>query len=188
MTLRPAGPTLLLALLAACGGSSKGPGPATSLHYVDPPATGFRLVVEPATNNTAHLVLDLVGPSGTPAHGVACFLTCDAKLVSWGNPGGADPLAKAGTAFTLGPAPLFKTKLDPNARDLQLGLFQTGAPAAVLGSAPIASLELDLVTTAGTLSGAAVALAPTLGKTSEYLDGQKAAQPFALGVGVLTAQ
>lgn len=180
----------VLAILAACGGGhdSTPPIAATKLHYVNPPASGFRLEVEPATNDKPHLVLNLVGPSGTAASGVAFFLTCDATKASWGNPGGSDPFAKAGTAFTLGPVPLFKSKQPLSTGDLQVGLFQTGAAAATLGIAPIVSVALDLKPSSGMLAGTSVDLAPTKGKTSKYLDGLGADQTMTIGVGVLTAQ
>ncbi|MBI1752415.1 MAG: hypothetical protein HY014_06835 [Acidobacteria bacterium] len=178
----------VLGLLTACGGgSSTPPGPATKLHYTNPPASGFRLEVDPATNDTPHLVLNLVGPAGTTGQGAALFLTCDATKAVWASPGGADPFAKAGGALTLGPVALFKSKRQ-GAGDLEVGICQTGAPAANLGKAPIVSLALDLKPDGGLLSGTAVALAPTTGKASKYLDAQMADQPMALGVGTLTAQ
>ena len=180
-----------LVILAACGGGKDSPPPsvtATKLHYVNPPASGFRLEVDPATNDSAHLVLNLMGPSGTAASGVAFFLTSDATAVAWGSPGGAEPYAKAGSAFTLGAVPMFKSKLSQGTGDLQVGLFQTGAPAQGLGSAPIVSLALDLKTGTGLLAGTRVGLAPTVGKTSKYLDAQGTDQTISIGVGVLTAQ
>ena len=180
-----------LVFLASCGGGKDSPPPsatATKLHYVNPPASGFRLEVDPATNDAAHLVLNLMGPSATAATGVAFFLTGEPTAVAWGNPGGADPYAKAGSAFTLGAVPLFKTKLTQGTGDLQVGLFQTGAPTHGLGSASIVSLALDLKTGTGLLAGTRVGLAPTVGKTSKYLDGQGTDQTMTIGVGVLTAQ
>ena len=180
-----------LVFLAACGGGKDNPppsAPATKLHYVNPPASGFRLEVDPATNDAAHLVLNLMGPSGTSASGVAFILTSEPTAVAWGSPGGADPYAKAGGAFTLGAVPLFKTKLTQVTGDLQVGLFQTGASARSLGPAAIVSLALDLKTGTGLLAGTRVGLAPTVGKTSKYLDGLGTDQAMTIGVGVLTAQ
>lgn len=180
-----------LAILAACGGGhdSTPPIAATKLHYVNPPASGFRLEVEPATNDTAHLVLNLIGPSGTAANGVAFFLTCDATKATWGNPGGSsDPFAKAGAAFTLGPMPLFKSKQLQGTGDLQVGLFQTGAATATLGIAPIVSVALDLKPGSGMLAGTSVDLAPTNGKTSKYLNDLGADQAMTIGVGTLNGQ
>jgi hypothetical protein len=83
---------------------------------------------------------------------------------------------------------MFKSKLILGTGDLQVGLFQTGAPARGLGSAPIVSLALDLKTGAGVLAGTRVGLAPTVGKASKYLDGQGTDQTMTIAVGVLTAQ
>lgn len=180
-----------LAILAACGGGhdSAPPQAATKLHYVNPPASGFRLEAEPSTNDSAHLVLNLMGPSGTSASGVAFFLTCDTTKAAWSNPGGSsDPLAKAGAAFTLGPVPLFKSKQLQSTGDLQVGLFQTGATAIVLRNVPIVSVALDLKPNSGMPAGTRVGLTPTDGKTSKYLDGLGADQAMTIGVGVLTAQ
>ena len=189
--VRVLGVASALVLLVACGGGKDSPpptAPATKLHYVNPPASGFRLEVDPVTNDSAHLVLNLLGSTGTTATGVAFFLTSDASTVAWGNPGGSDAYAKAGSAFTLGAVPMFKSKLIQGTGDLQVGLFQTGAPARSLGNAPIVSLALDLKTGTGVLAGTRVGLTPTVGKTSKYLDGQGTDQTMTIAVGVLTAQ
>ena len=183
-------PLLFLAMVS-CGGGGDGAapepaGPATRLHYVNPPSAGFRLVADPATNDTRHLVLNLVGPVGRPAQGVAMFLTCDGTRVSWGAPGGSDPHARAGSAFTLGAVPLFISRQPQGTSDLQVGLFQTGAAPVILDGASILSVALDLK--ADCLSGSRITLAPTDQKASQYLDGQGLKQPLVLAVGTLTAQ
>ncbi|WP_243287624.1 hypothetical protein [Geothrix terrae] len=183
-------PFLALAVVS-CGGGGGGSapqpaGPATRLHYANPVSSGFRLEADPTTNDTSHLVLNLMGPAGTPAQGVAVFLTCDGTRASWGAPGGTDPHAKAGTALTLGVVPLFTSRQPQGTDDLQVGLFQTGAPPATLGSTPILSVALDLKT--GCLSGSRISLVPTDQKTSQYLDGQGVKRPLVLAVGTLTAQ
>ncbi len=69
---------LFLALaVSACGGSSSDGSttapapttPATSLRYVDPSGTGWRLVADPSSTST-RIVLNLVGQSGQLTRGV----------------------------------------------------------------------------------------------------------------------
>ncbi len=177
-----------LTLLFACGGGSGLTGPvpakATKLRYENPtPTPGhFQLVVEAATNDTGHLLLDLMGPTGTVTQGVALFVTTG-KGATWGNPGGSDPYAKAGAELILGSPALFKSKV--SAGDLQVGLFQTGAPPATLGATPILTLALDLGTS---VNQGSVGLAVTAGKSSVYLDRANTKQSLILDLGTLTAQ
>ncbi len=178
-----------LGCLAGCGGGDHGaPSPATKLHYANPPATGYRLEVDPATNDQTHLVLNLVGPKGTAVQGVAFFLTSEAAKLTWGNPGGSDPFAKAGNALALGTVPLFKSKQLQGTGDLQVGIFQTGSAAAVLGSTPLVSVALDLKAGTGVLAGTRLTLTATAGKTSTFLDATGTAQPMTIGLGELSAQ
>jgi hypothetical protein len=83
---------------------------------------------------------------------------------------------------------LFKSRQPENTGDLQVGIFQTGAAATPLGSAPIVSVALDFKVGNWMFPGTPVNLASTNGKTSMYLDGQKTEQPITLGIGTLTAQ
>jgi hypothetical protein len=140
------------------------------------------LVVEPATNDTSHLLLDLIGPTGTLVKGVAFFVTVGAGA-TWGNPGGSDPHAKVGTELRLGTPALFKSRID--AGDLQVGLFQTGAPPASLGPTPIVTLALDL---GASIQPGPLGLVTTTGKASVYVDGSGTEQPLVLDLGTLAAQ
>ena len=179
---------ILLAALAACGGGSGSTSPAvataTKLHYVNPTVTPghLQLMVEPATNDTSHLLLDLLGPTGTVTKGVAFFVTTGTGA-TWGNPGGLDPHARAGAELILGTPALFKSKV--SAGDLQVGIFQTGAPTATLGSTPIVTLALDLGTS---INPGTLALVGTTGKSSVYVDGTNIEQPLILDLGTLVAQ
>jgi hypothetical protein len=75
MNFKHLSPLLLVAVLAACGGGStsgSAPPPTvtpTSMNYVDPASTGWRLVKD-ASSTPTRLVLDLVGPDGTQTRGV----------------------------------------------------------------------------------------------------------------------
>ncbi len=183
-------------LLCGCGGgaSSSVSGPstptstayATALTYSNPPAGGYSLQAEPASNGTAHLVLDLVGPAGTVAQGVSCFLTADPADVAWA-PGSGSAYATAGTVFNLGPAPqAFFSKVSGSG-ELQVGIYQKAGTATFAGAA-LLSVALDL-NPGAVPAGSPVPLAPTPGTQAVYLDGTGTVRPFpaAIAVGTLTA-
>ena len=195
-TLLPAafaGPALLL--LCGCGGGASAPsGPsapaatyATVLTYTNPPLGGYSLQAEPASNGTAHLVLDLVGPAGTASQGVSFFLTANPAMVSWSQ-GSGSAYATPGSVFNLGAAPqAFITQVSASG-NLQVGLFQKSG-TATYGSAPLVSVALDLLPGA-VVPGAVVGLAPTSGQFAVYVDNSGAVQPFPapIAVGTLMAR
>jgi len=182
-----------LLLLAACGGGggeTSGSGPDTSnyakaLVYQDPAATGFRLVRDSSSSDT-HLVLKLLGPSGTLCKGVAFFVSTDASKVNWVHPtGAAGSHVSPGSVIALGTSPQFLTD-KATGGVLQVALFQKGGSAATLGTAPLLSLALDLKGT--TLPKGSVSLSLTSGKQAVMLAADGTLQPIAISLGSLDAQ
>jgi len=197
-------PFLALPVLAllACGGSTSNPTPgvpsATVLHYESPGTQGFRLEAHAGTNDTAHLVLDLVGPTGVQAQGVAFFLTCDPAVASWSSPGGDGTFARAGTVFDLSQGPtatvqLFRSKVTGAGANLQVGIFQKNGTVTLPPGAALVSVALDLAGKTPKV-GATVALSAAQGKVSTWLDATGTLQPLTsqqagtVDVGILTAR
>jgi len=185
MTIKTTFCFLVLALLSACGGGSTAPhAPASSLSYQDPTATGYRLLRNAASTPT-HLVLDLVGPSGATAKGVALFLEADPARATWVHPTGATGTVVApGAVFPLGAAPqMLKDRVEGGV--LQVGLFQKGGAATVLGSAPILTLALDLKASA---SVGTVLLSVPTGKQPQVLNADGTLTSLTISLGTLSAQ
>ena len=181
--------TLSLVLLGACGGGgSSQPAVkpfATSLSYQNPTGSGGYSLVLDAASTPTQLVLDLLGPSGTPIKGVAFGLTADSSKVAWVSLAGAGGAwASPGTVLPLGNAPqLFTTKLSGG--QLQVGLFQKGGAATTLGSAPILSLALGLAN--ASVATGAVALAPASGMLAQCLGADGTLSTITIATGTLTA-
>ncbi len=183
---------LALTLLCGCGGAggSSGapaqPSAASGLAYEDPAATGFRLVKNAGASTATHLVLDLVGPSGTLTKGVALFLTADAGKVIWVHPTGATGTVVApGAVLPLGAAPHLAADKVVGGQ-LQVGLFQKAAAATTLGDAPLLSVALEL-NGAGVAKGP-VDLALSCGKRAVLLNPDDSLVTLAVGLGSLCAQ
>ena len=135
----------LLATMLACGGgggggggSSSGSSTPTLAFATTATATDndYRFVKNASSTDTT-LMLDLLGPTGQSAKGVAVFLTADTDKVDWVNP-------TVGSQFPLGGAPyLFAYKVSTS--NLQIGIFQKGGAATTYdGTAPILTLGLKL--------------------------------------------
>ena len=197
MNLRSFVPPVLAALgllVPGCGGGSKGasapaaPTYATSLSYTNPPLTGYSLQALAGTNQTSHLVLNLMGPAGTVVQGVSFFLTADPAKVSWASSGsGVSAYATAGTVFNLGAAPQpFATAISAGG-GLQVGIYQKSG-TATFAAAPIVSVGLGLAS-ATVPAGSAVALTVTPGQQAVFVDANGTVQPFAapIAIGTLTA-
>lgn len=181
-----------LGLVLACGGGGGGtppppppPSVATSLSYTDPASTGYRLVKNTTSSTPTHLVLDLIGPSGTQALGISLFLTVDSSRAYWVNSGGAaGTYIKPGTVFNLGTTPQI-LKDNVSEGNLQAAIFQQSKTPVTYGSIPILSVALDLNN--GVTVGA-VSLTATTGKQSQALDGSNAPTNITINVGTITAQ
>jgi len=140
-----------LACLIGCGGGSSSSTGSTStaassaqaLAYTAPTSTGYRLVRN-ASSTSTHLVLDLVGPSGTQIQGGLFTFSADSTKATWGNPGGSDTYVLEGSALSLGTGiKLLKSQM--SGQTLTAAIYQKGSTAAAtLGSAPVLSVALDL--------------------------------------------
>jgi hypothetical protein len=167
---------LLLAAAAACGGCSSHnsaqpippvappPPAAQGVSYTDPAGTSWRLVKDSSSTAT-HLVLNLVGPTGTSGRGVALTVHGDASRMTWGKLDGA--YIQDGHVFDLAYDPT-----DPNEprllvggvhdNDLLVGVFQKdpSASAKDLGST-LYSIAIDFKADAKLKAGDAIPLSVT---------------------------
>lgn len=184
----------LLSLLAACsggGGGGTSASPSAKLVYTnDPSATtaDWRVEVDPATNGTAALVLQVYGPTGMALQGATVFLTCAAGRTAWVRPAGAaDPYALPGIALDLSQGPAAGVQLFKSRRigsDLQVAAYQKTGTAVLAADRPLFSVAL--APPSGTSPGTADPSA-TAGRTSIYLDGT-GEHPLTVKVGTLEAQ
>ena len=168
---------LLVALAVACGGCSGShtatpippaapppPAAAQGVSYTDPVSTSWRLVKDPASTAT-HLVLNLVGPSGTSGRGVALTVHADTSMMTWGK---LDSLyIKDAHVFDLAYDPT-----DPNeprlivggvhGNDLLVGVFQKDANATAkdLGTT-LYSIAIDFKSGTSLKAGDAIPLSVT---------------------------
>lgn len=177
---------LILLPLLACGGGGGGSTPAPApaqpkLVYTDPTSGSYRLVRNAALSTNQHLVLDLVGPSGSQGRGLAFALTAEAAKATWSKPEAGDPEVVAPAGFDLGAAPrILKVRLTGGTLRAAYAQQGPGVPAKNLG-VPLGRVALDLVPGAsGTIAlGAA---------ECQVLPDTGAPQDVTLTLGTLTIQ
>lgn len=141
----------LLATMLACGGGGGGgstSGSATpTLAFTTTANDGeYRFVKDTTLSTDTRLVLDLLGPKGVPARGVAVFLSADTGKVAWVNPttgSATGSLIVVGTQFDAGSSPAFVADKFSD-RILQAGVFQKGGTAATYDGKSILSVALAL--------------------------------------------
>ena len=158
--------------------------PARILSYTNPPAEGFRLEVDPASNNTARLLLHLQGPKKVQAYGVAFFLRCGDQAV-WTRPGAGPALFLAGRGWNPGENEPSLARAKVLGEQLQVGFFRREGAVAHLGSTPILSLALEL--RPGAEPGQ-IRLSVPGDKQAVYLDANRVLQALTLKVGTLVAK
>lgn len=139
-------------MFSACGGGGGGgtsapppppPSSAVGLVQTQGATSGWRLVAEPASNGSSHLILDLLGPEGLQIRGVGFSIQADSTRVAWASAGGSEPYAREGSVLDLGNGThLFRSFAKGG--ELQVGIYQKGGQPATLGAAPIVSVALDL--------------------------------------------
>ena len=141
-----------LVFLLACGGGGGGGGASASsssptssataqtLTYTNPGAGAYQLVKNVTKSTSKHLVLDLLGPTGTVS-GVGFYLVTDPTKVTWSpvDPGDTEWIKSAVFANTL-----VKSKVSTGT--LQAGVYQKGttSPVVATPSLVLASVALDL--------------------------------------------
>jgi hypothetical protein len=197
---------LLIALLSACGGGSsagqplpeRAPAPtpqplpvvtappqpaARVLHYSDPRATGFRLEVDPATNDTGRLLLHLKGPAAARIRGVACFFQIDPEQLLWSPPAANPELLVPGPGWprtAIGPS-LVRARADHGI--LQFGLFLSEQEPLRLDDGILATVALEAIP--GGRTGRVMLRRPADDR-SILLDGERTFQPLTVAMGALT--
>ncbi|HJW33576.1 MAG TPA: hypothetical protein VJ505_09460 [Holophagaceae bacterium] len=178
--------TLTLVALLACGGGGGGSAPAPQpaapkLVYTDPTSGAYRFLRNVALSTDAHLVLDLVGPTGAQGRGVAFTLTTDASMVTWSKPQATDAELVAPALLDLGSAPQI-LKVKAAGATLQAAYAQKGtAVGAKALDAPFGRVALTLKPGAHgtvTLSASAAQVLPASG----------APQDITLACGTLQVQ
>lgn len=143
----------LLVSLLACGGGGGGGGgsssSSTTLSFSTTATTSeYRFVENTSQSSDSRLVLDLYGPTGITARGVAIFLTTDTSMATWVNPStgsSTGSLITVGSQFVVDKSPKLVKSLvsDSTPENLQVGVFQKGGAAVTYSSStPILSVAL----------------------------------------------
>ncbi|NWJ41065.1 MAG: hypothetical protein HXX12_08865 [Geothrix sp.] len=164
---------LPLALLLACGGGSHpSPPPRAARIVYTPPTSGtYQLLLNTEKSTATHLVLDLMGPTGTAGRGVAFHLVAPPGQMTWAKVDSKDAELTQSPTFGVVAGSVLKAKATSG--DLQVGAFLTWAftPSVTFDrTVSLATVALDLVpetapgaATLRSTSGSAVMLPATLG-------------------------
>lgn len=154
-----------LASILACGGGGGGGGTAPpppppaktmadTLSYTNPSSGTYMLVKNASKSTASHLVLDLLGPSGSVS-GVGFYLTTDQTKVSWStvDPGDAQKIKSPTFSNAIA-----KSKVSGDT--LQAGVYQKGTTAAIsaTSSTVLASVALDLKSNVPVANAATISL------------------------------
>ena len=177
--------SLLLAGLLLAGCTSQATTPAgTTLDYVDPTATGWRLVKDPSSTAT-RLVLNLMGPAGTLTRGVGFNLKAPAS-VRFGTFANRLPIRDLGVYQLLSKAndPGEPVALIGGVKPgnlLTVGIFQKGReqPAKDSGAA-LCQIALELDPAAKLPSGEPVSLSIPKAKVIPQDIGKETDDPATL--------
>lgn len=158
---------------------------ADHLDYTNPTSGAYMLVKDAASTPT-HLILNLMGPDGTPRSGVGFFLSADTTKVAWAKVSGSDPEYVKNGVFNLGSGvQLLKSKVEAmpgNATQLQAGVFQKGStPVVTTGILASVALDLKSNVSLGTVTFSAVSNKAVL------TNGSAAPTPIVISTGTLSA-
>lgn len=144
---------LALAGLVACsgGGTTTPPPPppktiADRLDYTNPTSGTYTLVKDTTNSTSTHLVLNLMGPVGTPTTGVGFYLSADSTKVTWSKPTGSDTILAHSGLFDLGSAPQLMVGKS-SGDQIQVGFYQKGTIPSVktlTATSVLATVALDL--------------------------------------------
>ena len=184
-------PVLALGALLACGGGGSGTGAAPAptktiadtLTYTNPSSGNYQLVQDTALSTAGHLVLDLIGPSGSLS-GVGFYLTADQTKVTWTPVQTTDPYLLRSAPFV---STIMASKLSGNT--LQGGVYQKGTTAALqAGSTTIlASVALNLNGGVSLANAATIALGAGNAQILNPPGSATATSPIVISVGSLSA-
>lgn len=179
----------LISLLACGGGGGGGGGTTTppktiadTLTYTNPGSGAYKLMLDPASTKT-HLVLDLVGTSGS-GHGVSLILNLSGTGASWSKVAATDASYVQNAAFSLGTGTQMLVG-KTSGSTLQIGAFQKrNSATAVSFNGTLAKIAIDLA--AGTPVNTAITIAPTKG-SALMADGSLADLSGQVSAGTLIA-
>jgi hypothetical protein len=177
---------MALAIAAiSCSSSSNGSSvtKAKAFAYTDPTSTTDWRLVRDSSSTDTHLVLNLVGPTGSSAKGAGVTLLADATKAKW-SVIGTDGQAVQNVAFNLGSGtPLVRGMVSGDA--LLAGVFQKGGNP-VTTSSPVIRVALDLNTQGNIASGTAIPIS-VAANSAKIVDASGATADINLAVGQLLA-